>query len=326
MKAKEVGVLLVLSALWGGGFLFIRIATPVLGPIALMAMRVVLTGLCLFLFALATRTRLELRTYWKYYLVVGIINAAVPFTLIGVAELSLTSGLAALLNATTPLFGAITAVIWMKEAMTIKKAVGLGLGLVGVVVVVGWSTLPFSMALLLAVGASLAAAASYAIASVYIKVYLGNKVSSLSISTSSQFFAALFLIPLTVVSPPTQMPTPTVLLAVSALAVFCTAATLLLYVWLIAHAGPTKTLTVTFLAPVFGVFWGVLFLKEPLTPSPFIGLIIILVGAGLVTELLLPDRPKRVVEILPEQGERILAAQTKVTSQQREFYAKEERS
>lgn len=309
MKAKEVVVLLVLSALWGGGFLFIRIATPVLGPLALMAMRVVLTGLCLFLFALATRTRLELRTYWKHFLVVGIINAVVPFTLIGVAELYLTSGLAALLNATTPLFGALTAVLWMKETMTLKKAAGLGLGLLGVVVVVGWSTIPLTTALILSVGASLAAAASYGIASVYIKLYLG-KVSSLATSTSSQFFAALFLIPLAFVAPPTRMPTLTVLLAVAALAVFCTAATLLLFVWLIAHAGPTKTLTVTFLAPVFGVFWGALFLKEPLTISPFIGLLIILLGAGLVTELLLPAKRKRVVAAQAVLDEDSLVAPT----------------
>jgi drug/metabolite transporter (DMT)-like permease len=311
MQTKEVGVLLVLSALWGGGFVFIRIATPVLGPVALMAMRVLLTGLCLFVIALTTRTRLELRTYWRHYLVIGIINAALPFTLIGVAELHLTSELAALLNATTPLFGAMTAVIWMKEAMTLKKAIGLGLGLLGVLIVVGWSMLPFSLALILAVVASLAAAASYGIASVYIKVYLGNKVSSLATATCSQFAAALFLIPLTLVAPPTLLLAPTVWLAVAALALLCTAVTLLLYIWLIARVGPTKTLTVTFLAPVFGVFWGVLFLKEPLTFSPFIGLMIILVGAGLVTELLVPGRPKRVAEILEMRGERSFVTQTK---------------
>jgi drug/metabolite transporter (DMT)-like permease len=309
MKTKEVGVLLVLSALWGGGFLFIRIATPVFGPVALMAIRVLLTGLCLFLFALVTRTRLELRAYWRHYLVIGIINAALPFLLIGVAELHLTSGLAALLNATTPLFGALTAVFWMKETMTIKKAVGLELGLLGVVIVVGWSTLPFSTTLILAVVASLAAAASYGLASVYIKVFLGNKVSPLATATCSQFAASLFLIPLTMVWPPTRLPAPTVWLAVAALALLCTAVTLLLYIWLIAHVGPTKTLTVTFLAPVFGVFWGVLFLKEPLTLSPFLGLLIILVGAGLVTELLFRGRPRRVAEVLETRGEGSFSAQ-----------------
>lgn len=311
MRTKEVGVLLVLAALWGGGFLFIRIATPAFGPVALMAMRVLLTGLCLFVFALVTRTRLELRTYWHHYLVIGIINAALPFLLIGVAELYLTSGLAALLNATTPLFGAITAVIWMREAMTIKKVVGLGLGILGVVIVAGWSTLPFSTTLILAVGASLAAAASYGLASVYIKVSLGNKVSSLATATCSQFFAALFLLPLTFVAPPTRLPTLTEWLSVVALALLCTAATLLLYIWLITHAGPTKALTVTFLAPVFGVFWGVLFLKEPLTLSPFVGLVVILVGAGLVTELLLPGWPRRMTETLSESRERRVATEMK---------------
>ncbi|HZR38875.1 MAG TPA: DMT family transporter [Ktedonobacteraceae bacterium] len=290
MRAKEVGVLLVLAALWGGGFLFIRIATPVLGPVALMAMRALLAGLCLLLFAQVTQTRLALRAYWRHYLVIGIINAALPFTLIGVAELSLTSGLAALLNASTPLFGAITAVLWMKETMTLKKVLGLALGFLGVAILVGWSPLPFSVGFILAVMASLAAAASYGIASVYIKISLGNKVSSLAIATCSQFAACLFLIPLTLVAPPMRVPSPSVLLAVAALALLCTAVTLLLYIWLIAHAGPTKTLTVTFLAPVFGVVWGVLFLSEPLTLSPFIGLILILVGAGLVTELLFGGR------------------------------------
>ncbi|QBD75355.1 EamA/RhaT family transporter [Ktedonosporobacter rubrisoli] len=311
MRTKEIGVLLLLSAIWGGGFLFIRIGTPVLGPVALMAARVVLAGLSLLVFALLTGTRLELRTYWRHYLVVGIINAAIPFTLIGVAELYLTSGLAALLNATTPLFGVLVSVIWIKEAMTLKKAIGLILGLLGVVILAGWSTLPFSTMLVFAILASLAAAASYGIASVYIKVHLGNKVSSLSIATCSQLAAILFLVPLTLVAPPKHMPSLSVLLAVVALALFCTSVTLLLYIWLIAHAGPTKTLTVTFLAPIFGVFWGVLFLHEPLTFTPFVGLVIILLGAGLVTELLFRSRAGGAAQVSAEQNEENVATQVK---------------
>ncbi|GCE15010.1 hypothetical protein KTT_48690 [Tengunoibacter tsumagoiensis] len=102
----------------------------------------------------------------------------------------------------------------------------------------------------------------------------------MAIATCSQFFAALFLVPLALVVPPAQVPAPSVWFAVAALALLCTAVTLLLYIWLITHAGPTKTLMVTFLAPVFGVFWDMLFLKESLTLSLLIGLVIILVGAG----------------------------------------------
>ncbi|GHO51084.1 DMT family transporter [Ktedonospora formicarum] len=290
----------------GAGFLFIRIAAPVLGPIPLMAMRVLLAGLCLLVCALVTRTRLEWRSYWRHYLVIGIINAALPFTLIGIAELSLPSGLAALLNATTPLFGVLTAVLWMKETMTLKKIVGLLLGFLGVSILVGWSSIPFSLELLFSVGASLAAAASYGIASVYIKVTLGNKVSSLATSTCSQFFAALFLVPLALVVSPIHIPAPSVLLAVAALALLCTAVTLLLYIWLIAHAGPTKTLMVTFLAPIFGIFWGMLFLKEAFTLSSFIGLVIILVGAGLVTDLLFRRNPRRINQQLSDQKQKSL--------------------
>jgi drug/metabolite transporter (DMT)-like permease len=250
----------------------------------------------------ATRTRLEMRAYWRHYLVIGIINAALPFTLIGIAELHLTSGLAALLNATTPLFGMMTAVIWMKEAITLKKAVGLVLGILGVVILVGWSPLPFSAVLVFSIVASLAAAASYGIASIYIKVSLGNKVSPLAIATSSQFAACLFLVPLTAVWPPTILPSLSVWLSVVALALLCTATTLLLYIWLIAHAGPTKTLTVTFLAPVFGVIWGRLFLSEVLTLSSLMGLVLILLGSGLVTDLLLRGRSRRAIQNLSELG------------------------
>src|SRR6478672_5606065 len=115
MKTKDVVSLLVLSALWGGSFLFIRVASLELGPIVLMEMRVLIAGLALLLYALATGIKLEVKTYWRQYLAIGLINSAVPFTLIATAELNLAAGYAAILNATTPLFGAIVAAVWIKE-------------------------------------------------------------------------------------------------------------------------------------------------------------------------------------------------------------------
>ena len=99
MNAKQVGALLLLSALWGGSFLFIRIASPVLGPVLLIELRVLIAGVALLFYMLMTRSSLDLRARWKYYLVIGIINSAIPFTLIATAELYLTAGLAATLNA-----------------------------------------------------------------------------------------------------------------------------------------------------------------------------------------------------------------------------------
>jgi drug/metabolite transporter (DMT)-like permease len=244
----------------------------------------------LLLYMLVTRNPLDLRARWKHYLVIGIINSAIPFTLIATSELYLTAGLAATLNATTPLFGAVVAALWIKEALTKKKVIGLVLGLFGVSVLVGWSPFPFSATLAVSVAASLAAAACYGIGGVYTKVYM-HGASSKAVATCSQLGAALFLLPLTFVAPSKHAPTPIVFLSVIALALLGTAVAYLLYFWLIEHAGPTRALTVTFLAPIFGVLWGTVLLSEPLSLSTFIGFGIILMGTGFVTGIRLRKEP-----------------------------------
>ena len=290
MNTKQIGALLLLSALWGGSFLFVRIAAPVLGPVLLIELRVLIAGVALLLYMLVTRSAFDLRARWKHYLVIGIINSAIPFTLIATAELYLTAGLAATLNATSPLFGAIVAAIWIQEALTKKKVIGLALGLLGVSILVGWSPFPFSVTLAVSVAASLAAAACYGIGGVYTKVYMQG-ASSKAVATCSQLGAALVLLPLTFVAPSRHAPTPIVLLAVAALALLGTAVAYLLYFWLIEHAGPTRALTVTFLAPIFGVLWGTVLLSEPLSLSTFIGFGIILMGTGFVTGIRLRKEP-----------------------------------
>ena len=290
MNTKQIGALLLLSALWGGSFLFMRIAAPVLGPVLLIELRVLIAGVALLVYMLVTRSAFDLRARWKHYLVIGIINSAIPFTLIATAELYLTAGLAATLNATSPLFGAVVAAIWINEALTKKKVIGLALGLLGVSILVGWSPFPFSLTLAISVAASLAAAACYGIGGVYTKVYMQG-ASSKAVATCSQLGAALVLLPLMFVAPSRHAPTPIVLLAVVALALLGTAVAYLLYFWLIEHAGPTRALTVTFLAPIFGVLWGTVLLSEPLSLSTFIGFGIILMGTGFVTGIRLRKEP-----------------------------------
>jgi len=290
MNTKQIGALLLLSALWGGSFLFMRIAAPVLGPVQLIELRVLIAGVALLVYMLVTRSAFDLRARWKHYLVIGIINSAIPFTLIATAELYLTAGLAATLNATSPLFGAVVAAIWINEALTKKKVIGLALGLLGVSILVGWSPFPFSLTLAISVAASLAAAACYGIGGVYTKVFMQG-ASSKAVATCSQLGAALVLLPLMFVAPSRHAPTPIVLLAVVALALLGTAVAYLLYFWLIEHAGPTRALTVTFLAPIFGVLWGTVLLSEPLSLSTFIGFGIILMGTGFVTGIRLRKEP-----------------------------------
>jgi len=294
MKAKDAGALLVLSALWGGSFFFIRIAVPVLGPVVLMELRVLVAGIALLLYSLALRRNLDVRKRWRQYLIIGIINSALPFTLIATAELHLTVGLAAILNATSPLFGAIVAALWIKEALTRMKVIGLLLGLVGVGVVVGWNPLPFSVTLVLSSAASLAAAACYGLAGVYIKVSMQGSNPG-AVATCSQLGAAMCLFPVIFVVPAQHLPSLPVILAVATLALVCTAFAYLIYFSLIETVGPTKALTVTFLAPAFGVLWGVIFLSEALTLSTILGFGVILLGTGFVTGVVrfrFPDRDK----------------------------------
>lgn len=297
MKAKDLAALLALSAVWGGAFLFMRVAAPVLGPILLIELRVGLAGLVLLGYARFSKIDLKLKTHWKHYLVIGIMNSAIPFTLIATAELQLTAGFAAILNATSPLFGALVAAIWIKEALTIKKLVGLFLGLLGVGVLVGWSPLSFSTLLLLSIAASLAGAIFYGFSGVYIKIFTQG-VPPLALATCSQLAAALFLLPVTPFVLPATFPDWTVVLAVAALALFSTAFAFLLYFGLIKNVGPTRALTVTFLAPIFGVIWGALLLGEAVTLSTLVGFAIILSGTGFVTGL--SFRRKKVLQKAPQ--------------------------
>jgi len=282
MKPRDLATLLLLAAIWGASFLFIRVAAPVLGPVALMEARVLLASVALVVYALALRRFPELRPRWRAYLILGAINAAAPFTLIATAELTLTASLAAILNATTPLFAAVVAAVWLRERITGRRALGLALGLAGVAVLVGWSPLPLNGSVILAVVTSLAAALFYALGGVYSSRAFGG-APPLALAVGQQLGATAVLLPFVAVRPPVSAPSGAVVLTVLALALLPTAFGYILYFRLIANVGPTKTLTVTFLVPVFGLLWSAIFLREPVGAGTLVGLAIILSSLTLVT-------------------------------------------
>lgn len=284
MSAKELGALLLLSALWGASFLFIRVAVPALGPFVLMELRVGLAALALLPLAFVASRLPALRARWKEFLTLGTLNAAIPFTLIAASEITLTSSLAAILNSTTPLFAAAVAAAWIGETLTARKVAGLLLGIVGVATLVGLDPVPLSGIVLLSVGAMLLASFSYALGGVYAKRTFAG-VSALAMAVGQQTGAAMLLLPFAAATLPGAPPTPTVALSVLGLALLCTAVAYLLYFYLISSAGPTKTLSVTFLIPAFGLLFGVLLLNEPFGPATLAGLGVILVGVALVVEL-----------------------------------------
>jgi drug/metabolite transporter (DMT)-like permease len=285
MGARDLGALVLLAALWGASYMFIRVAVPAFGPFALMGLRVVLAASVLALYAaVLARGMSKLRSRWKEFLIVGTTNSAIPFSLIAAAEIELTASLAAILNSTTALFAAAVAAVWIGEALTTKKILGLVMGLVGVAVLVGWDPVPLSPVVLLSVGAMLAASFSYAVGGVYVKRTFAG-VPPLTMAIGQQAGAAFLLLPLATLSLPEEAPPLPAVLSALALTLLSTTVAYLLYFRLIENVGPTKTLTVTFLIPVFGLLFGVVLLGEPVGVGTLVGFGIILYSVALVTEV-----------------------------------------
>ncbi len=282
MRPKDLGALMLLGALWGGSFLFIRVAVPALGPFVLMELRVGLAVVALSLYAVAVGRLSKLRARWREFLIIGTVNTAIPFSLIAAAEIYLTASLAAILNSTTVLFTALVAAVWMGDPLTMRKVVGVILGIVGVAVLVGWDPVPLNGVVLLSVAAMLGGSLSYALGATYAK-WSFSGIPPLGMAIGQQAAAAALLLPLSVAGVPARAPSLAVVLCVLGLALLSTALAYLIYFRLIENVGPTNTTTVTLLVPVFGLLFGVLLLDEPFGPGTLAGLGIILSSVVLIT-------------------------------------------
>lgn len=280
MKGSDIAQLLLLSALWGGSFLFMRIAAPVLGPVWLIEFRVLLAGLGLLPVLIHFNLWQAVRRNWAVLFVVGCINSAIPFLLLAFASVSLPAGFTSILNATAPLFGTVVAFIWLKERLTIARTLGFALGFTGVVVLIGWKGISANTEFVMAALAGLLAACTYAIAAPYIKQKL-VAVPPLAVTAGSQLGAAVLLLPALPFTVPQQPVTQDIVIAVLGLAVLSTAFAYILYFRLIQNVGATKALTVTYLIPLFAMLWGALFLGEPVTAAMMLGCGLVLLGTAI---------------------------------------------
>ena len=286
MKPIHYGALLVLGAVWGASYLFIGVAVPEFGPLRLMFLRVLIAGLLLLVVAQLTlrqtglRETLRLRENWRKYLIVGLLNSALPFTLIAFSELRLSVSLAAILNSTTTLFTALVAAAWGSERLTGRKIMGVLLGVIGVGVLVGGAPLTLDQGILMAVLASLLAALAYGMGAVYAAKHISSLPAAYA-STAQLLAAAVWLVVPAAVAPAIR-PSPLAVGALAALILVSTTFAYLLYFFLLRNVGPTRTASVTFLVPVFGSTWAILFLHEPFSLSMLLGLAIILLSVGLV--------------------------------------------
>jgi drug/metabolite transporter (DMT)-like permease len=284
MRVLDLAALLLLAALWGGSFLFMRVAAPVLGPIWLIEVRVLIAGFVLLPLMLRWHGWQPVRRQAMPLFIVGCINSALPFSLLAFAATSLPAGFTSILNATAPLFGTVVAAVWFNERLMSRQILGFVLGFAGVIVLIGWQPVAVTPAFGIAVGAGLMAALLYAIAAPYIKQQLSG-VPPLVIATMSQLSAAIGLLPALPLTMPKNVPTPGVMLSVLALALGSTAVAYLLYFRLIQSIGSTQALTVAYLIPVFAMIWGMLFLQEPITISMVVGGGLILGGTAIANRL-----------------------------------------
>jgi len=281
MNTRELTALVLLGAIWGASFMFIRVAAPAFGPLLLMDLRVLLAGFVLLVFAFFRKQLPQITYRWREFAILGLFNAALPFTLIAFSQLTLTASLAAILNSTTPLFTATIAALWLGHSLTMRKIGGIAMGIIGVSILVGGSPLVIDGGKIIAVFASLGAALCYGIGTVYAsKRFQGMK--PLHTAIGQLFSAGTWLLIPAFTSVPSEPPSPNAIAALIALALISTSFAYQLYFFLINHVGPTKTATVTFLVPVFGTIWGVTFLQEPLSIGMILGMVVILASVRLV--------------------------------------------
>ena len=285
MRPADLGRLLLLAAIWGASYLFMRIAVPHVGPAWMVEGRTLAGGIVMAAYLAATGTPARVSRHWRGYLVLGVVAVAIPFWLIGTAVKTIDASTAAILNATSPIFSAIVAAAWMRERLTAEKVAGIALSIAGIAILVGWTPKPMTGAELLACSLSLMACACYGFSSVFTKVCLKDAPPA-ALSTASCIVAAGAMAPFTP-WPVALSPVPaTAWAAVAVLGVVCTAFAFILYYRLIADLGPVRATTVTLLIPVFGIVWGVIFLGEPLTAGRVAGAATVLLGCALALGLL----------------------------------------
>jgi drug/metabolite transporter (DMT)-like permease len=284
MRAREWSLLILLSILWGGSFFFAKVALAELGPFTVVFFRVGLAALALNVVASVVGQSLwRASTPWRELVVMGALNNALPFSLIFWGQTTITSGLASILNATTPLFTVLVAhALTPDERMTVRKLFGVLAGLAGVAILIGpdlgggiWGQI-----------ACLAAALSYAFAGVYGRRFQAMGVAPMQAAAGQVTASTTLILPIMlIVDRPWELAAPpsvVVWAALAGLALLSTALAYVLYFRILAAAGATNLLLVTFLIPVTAILLGAAVLGERLEGRHFAGMTLIGVGLAAI--------------------------------------------
>jgi drug/metabolite transporter (DMT)-like permease len=282
LRGADYARLLLLAAIWGGAFIFLRVTAPVLGPGWTPEVRVLLGGLAVLAWLRFAGQNADLWLHRRVYLIVGTVNIAIPFALFSYAAMHAPASLLSIINSTAPIFGIAWSAAFRDERITARKAAGMVLGIAGVALIARPGSAPADPQLDWAIVAVLGATCSYGVTGVLIKRF-AQGVSPRAMAAGNQLAAALVLLPLLPLMPPLGMPSALVIANLLGLALLASGVAFLLYFRLIADVGMTRALTVTYLIPLSGVLWGWLFLAASLPPAAFAGGALILGGTLLVT-------------------------------------------
>ncbi len=285
MSPYEWLLLFILSILWGGSFFFVGIAVEALPPLTIVALRVTLAAIALIAVVYVSGLKMETGIkVWIAFFGMGVLNNMIPFTLIVWGQTHIASGLASILNATTPLFTVIAAhFLTRDEQLTRSKMIGVSIGFCGVVIMIGYDAVTGFGENIYAQFAVLGAAVSYALAGIYGRCFRRLGIKPLITATGQVAASSVLLIPLAlIVDQPflLLMPGLEIWLAIAGLALLSTALAYILYFRILSTAGATNVLLVTLLIPVSAVLLGIAFLGEQVEIKHLVGMGFI--GLGLL--------------------------------------------
>ncbi len=286
MGAREWAMLIALSILWGGSYFFVGVALADLPPLTIVTLRVGIAALTLWSIALVTGFHPPKKiSVWLAFLGMGLLNNVIPFVLIVWGQTQIASGLASILNATTPLFTVIVAGLLLSdERATLMKLLGVTIGFMGVMLMIGIPAAGEGDNTLAQI-AVLAAALSYAFAGVYGRRFKTMALSPIVTAAGQVTVSTLILVPVTLYHDgPLDLSVPSMgtWAAIVGLAVLSTAVAYVLYFKILESAGATNLLLVTLLIPVSAIIPGSLFLNEALEPVHFVGMALIALGLSAI--------------------------------------------
>jgi drug/metabolite transporter (DMT)-like permease len=297
MGAAEWAMLILLSVVWGGSFFFYAITVKALPTFTIVFLRLIIGSIGLWLIAWALGLPSPREPHlWRNFLIMGLLNNAIPFSLIVWGQHEVGSGLAAILNAATPFFAVLVAnVLTADEKLSWNRLLGAAIGLSGVAAMVGTDILSLAQSSLTSELAIVAAAVFYAFASVFGRRF--SAISPLITAAGQTAGSSLILLPaMLVIDRPWQLSLPSlhIWLAMAGLAILCTSLAYILYFTILKRAGATNIVLVTFLVPVSAIFLGIAFLGERLDIHHIVGMAAIALGLTLIDGRLLTFvKPRR---------------------------------